>query len=360
MRGGDAPVLLVTGIAEEPMELTTISLQWDLPRAVVLRHRIDVAGQQLHRTVSDVTGVLDRTVVDLQHACVSCAIREDIIPTLRQLTTDGRWDAVIAHLPVGAEASQVCRVTAYEGDRGGLRVAGVVAALEAAEVVDDLLGEDLLCERGLHSSEQDERGVGEAGAAVIEYADVVTFTGGLTVQGRDLVAALARPGAALVDDCTGLDGPALLAGARRHEDAEAWVAEVRRASLPTPDRGQVWTLDLRSPLPLHPGRLHAAIEDIGGGPRRSRGCFWLPGRPSEICGWNGAGGQLSIGSVGSWGLTRPLTRITVTGLDDGADEIRTAFHRCLLTQAETDHRGTFWEMSTDGFEPWLGPIHRAA
>lgn len=67
-----------------------------------------------------------------------------------------------------------------------------------------------------------------------------------------------------------------------------------------------------------------------------------------------------MGSVGSWGLSKPLTRITVTGLDDDADDIREAFQRCLLTQTEAGARGTRWAVTQDGFEPWLGPITRVA
>lgn len=66
--------------------------------------------------------------------------------------------------------------------------------------------------------------------------------------------------------------------------------QVRRGEFSTDGVGPAWTLDLRSPLPLHPERLLLAIEEIGGGPRGSRGCFWLPGRPGENCGWQGAGG----------------------------------------------------------------------
>lgn len=354
-----APVAVVTGIAEAPMAAATIALQWDLPRAVVVQHRIDVTQQQLHRVVSDVTGTVDHTVIDLEHACVGCAIREDVVPILHQLTQDGRWDAVIAHLPVGAEATQVCRVAAYEGPTG-LRIAGVIAALDGVTIVQDLLGDDLLCERGLHSSVDDERGVGEAGAAILEYADHVALNGETQDKGLALAAALARPGVPMVGDCSLLDAGALLAGRRRHDDAERWVAEVRRAPVRPSAHDDVWSLDLHSTLPLHPDRLLGAIEAIGGGPRRSRGCFWLPSRPGEICGWGGAGGQLSVGSVGAWGMSQPLTRITVTGLDDGADAVRAAFERCLLTGPETAARGTHWQMSQDGFEPWLGPITRAA
>ncbi|MGB5934613.1 MAG: GTP-binding protein [Ornithinimicrobium sp.] len=354
-----APVVVVTGIAEAPMAAATIALQWDLPSAVVVQHSIDVGEQRLHRVVSDVTGTLDHTVIELQHACVTCAIREDVVPTLRQVSGDGRWDAVIAHLPVGAEASQLCRVSAHEG-RAGAPIAGVIATLNGETLIDDLLGDDLLCERGLHSSDEDERGVGEVGAAMIEYADHIALSGKAVAKGKALVAALARPGISVLPDCSDLDAGTVLNQRRRHSSSESWVAEVRRAPIRTTPQQDVWTLDLRSSRPLHPDRLLEALECIGGGPRRSRGCFWLPSRPSEICGWQGAGGQLSVGSVGSWGLSKRLTRITVTGLDDGADNIRRAFEQCLLTPAEVNATGARWNVAEDGFEHWLGPITRVA
>lgn len=39
----------------------------------------------------------------------------------------------------------------------------------------DLLGDDLLADRGRHTSGEDRRGVGEVLAAMIEYADVALF-----------------------------------------------------------------------------------------------------------------------------------------------------------------------------------------
>ncbi|MGL5829143.1 MAG: GTP-binding protein, partial [Angustibacter sp.] len=59
----------------------------------------------------------------------------------------------------------------------------------------------------------------------------------------------------------------------------------------------------------------------------------------------------------------PLTRIVVTGIDDSYqehEEIRAAFQRCLLTDDEIATRGSAWEESWDGLEPWLGPIHDVA
>lgn len=109
-----------------------------------------------------------------------------------------------------------------------------------------------------------------------------------------------------------------------------------------------------------PDRLLDRVADLGGGPRRSRGCFWLPTRPSVYGVWDGAGGQLSIGPGEAWGVRRRLTRIVVIGVDDGVEDLCVAFEDCLLTPAEIASRGPFWEVDTDGLEPWLGTIRRHA
>ena len=162
----------------------------------------------------------------------------------------------------------------------------------------------------------------------------------------------------------GVKIPTLCCGARLSFPSDVRVSPRLANASPQRDADlvgrDVWRLDLRSDRPLHPGRLLTEIETIGGGPRRSRGCFWLPSRPGDVCVWDGAGGQVSIGHLSSWGLKDPLTRIVVTGLDDGAADIRAAFDACLLSDTEIAHRGTFWEVGEDGLEPWLGPIRRAA
>ncbi|WP_375002949.1 CobW family GTP-binding protein [Aeromicrobium sp. CTD01-1L150] len=355
------PVVMITGVADEPMSRTTMGLQWDLPSAVVVQHRIDAVQQVLTRTVSDISGVVEREEIDLEHACVSCAIREDIVPSLERLAASGRWGSVIAHLPVTAEATQVCRLIAWNPDLAPhVTIAGVVTAFDAQNVVDDLLGDDLVADRGLSTSEDDSRGVAEIAAAMVEYGDVVALLGQPDEPARDLVRTIARPGTGIVEDASLMDAARIVDGIHEHRTTEHWVAEVRRGELPVVESSCVWRLDLHSDRPFHPGRLHEHIERIGGGPRRSRGCFWLPSRPGDVCVWDGAGGQLSIGSDRRWERSPQMTRIVVVGLDDGAEEIREVFDHCLLSEPELAGRGPFWEVSHDGLEPWLGDIRRAA
>lgn len=355
------PVILVSGVASAPMAAATIALQWDLPAAVVVRHDIDVDREVLVRTVSDVTGVLERFEIDVEHACVNCAIREDVIPTIERLAESGQWGAIIAQLPVTAEPMQVCRVVGYSAKAAPhVRIAATVVALEGESVSADLLGDDLLSERDLPVREDDERGVGETASAMVEYADVVALFGDHDEVSWELLHTLARPGAQLTNSLGEVDAAALAAGVHQHEHSEDWVSVVRREELPEFAGGSAWVLDLRSDRPFHPGRLQENIEALGRGARRSRGCFWLPSRPSQVCQWDGAGGMVSIGHSHHWESTAQLTRIVVVGLDDGREALKQAFEACLLTDDELAARGRFWEVRDDGLEPWLGPVRSLA
>ncbi len=358
-RRGRVPVILVSGIDESAMATATISLQFGLADAVVVHHSIDVEAGTLTRIVSDLGGIVERHEIDLAHACVSCAVREDIVPTLERLAASGRWRTIVARLPVSAEAVQVCRTISWApGNAPHVTIAAVVAALDATAPAKDLLGDDLLAERGLHSSEDDERGVGEVACAMVEYADAVCFTHEPSSAELALVAALVRPRAPVVTDPALLDAQRLAAGVHRHEDVESWVSEVRSGPLPPLTSDEAWRLDLTADRALHPSRLYDEMEALGSGPYRLRGCLWLPTRPRDVIAIDGAGGQVSVGTTRQWAPgQRPFTRIVITGLDEHPVEVVRAFGRCLLSD---DELRASWDESWDGLEPWLGPIDRVA
>lgn len=139
------PTFLITGISESAADTTALSLLVDLPEPVMVSHSFSESGTALVRTVSDITGVLDRTTIDLEHACIPCAIREDIIPTLRGLAESRRWHTIVARLPLGAEATQLCRVAHYDPSQlGAVEIAGVINALEGCSAASHLTGPELL------------------------------------------------------------------------------------------------------------------------------------------------------------------------------------------------------------------------
>jgi G3E family GTPase len=341
------------------MAAVAVGLQWDLPNAVAIHHAIDPGRQVLSRIVSDTSGVLEREEIELEHACVTCAIREDIVPTIERCARDGRWKSVIAHLPVGAEADQVCAVVHHDTRMARhFRIASTICALDGSSITADLLGDTLLRELERNSSEDDTRGMGEVACAQVEFADLVVLTELVEPVGRDLVRTLARPDARIIDGAEHVSGTLATSGLHDHEAARAWTDPTYDAALPAPVSDQVWQLDLRSPRAFHPERLFRDLEKLAGEEYfRSRGCFWLPSRPGRALVWDGSGGQLSIGTGQPWGRRAPFTRLVLTGVGEPPAGVEQVFENLLLGP---DLEGRSWNVAEDGFEPWLGGIRDIA
>lgn len=296
------PVIVVAAMDAVLRQSFCAGLLLDLGDAVVVQHdlRFGTVGGAVRRVVLDRGGVVYDDEQQLEHACVACAVREDLVPTVAQLAQDGRWRTVVVALPVTADPQTVVGAlnrASESADLGPARVACVVSLADAETLPADLFGDDLLVERGSALGEIDRRSVGEALARQLECADLVGVTGALDTAVSAVVERLAPE--------AGRPLPwADIAGAGLTSRRLPWAVARRRTDpllLPRvglPDGEGVWSLSLRSSAPFHPGRLMAGIEDLGCGRIRSRGHFWLPTRPDEICEWDGAGGQLSVGAYG--------------------------------------------------------------
>lgn len=354
-------LVVVTGIDPVAMDSTVMTFGWSLPRTVSVRHRIDPHSQVLTRTVSDVSGVLEQVHLQLEHACVSCALREDILPTLERLARDGRWSTIVAGLPIGTEAAQLTRVLASDTRLARhLRLSSVTVALSSGDVVRDLLSDDLLRERDQHSNPGDNRGVGEVACAQVELADHVVLDADPGPDATDLLRALARPGVPLVAGVHEVDADEVASGRHHSLLARSWCSPDLDGDLPALGPGRAWRLRLASPRPFHPERLLDDIERLGSGAFRARGSFWVPSRPGDQLEWSGAGGQLSIGRYDLWGRRTPSTRLLFTGLGAPPQDLTAAFEDVLLTTTEAAGERGSWTVPEDGLEPWLGDIRDAA
>ncbi|GGO86044.1 cobalamin biosynthesis protein CobW [Nocardioides phosphati] len=343
------------------MDSTLMSLMWDLPGAVSVRHRIDPHSQVLTRTVSDMSGVLEREEIQLEHACVSCALREDILPTLERLGRDKRWSTILAGLPTSTEAGQLAHALGTHSRLARhLKLSGVLAAVGTTDVVRDLLSDDLLRERDVHTNPDDDRGVGEVACAQIESADLVVFDADPGAEATDLVRALARPTVPVIIGADQLDAGTIITQRHQNTITNAWCSPELGTELPALRGGKAWRLALCSARAFHPDRLLEQIERLGTGPYRSRGSFWVPTRPGDMLEWSGAGGQLSIGSYSPWGRRTPVTRLIFTGLGTLPGELGDAFEDILLTPAEALLDRRRWDVAEDGLEPWLGDIRDVA
>lgn len=349
--------------ALDPVLRDTVAadLLLDEPGAVLLRYDTDAAHGTMHRLVMDVTGVIEHREVELEHACISCAMREDAVPMLEALAADGRWAAIALVLPVSADPWVVAR--ALSAQPMHTRIASVATVVDSGRMVEDLLGDDTLAERGLQWAVDDERAVGEALAAQIEFCDVVIDAAEQDGPGLELLEHLLADEQVLVRGAHRLGERCLTAP--RHDPAQADArVDVRSVQMHggRSDYG-TWTIELRSDLPFHPERFLENIEQLGAGRLRGRGRFWLPTRPQSICRWDGAGGQVSVGVHALIGADeeQPTTHLVITGVDAGDDErVRRAFETSLMTRAQWQRGLLPWLGVDDGLDMWLGSRAEAA
>ena len=147
------PVIVVNGVDPTAMQATMASLVWALPDVVAIRHVIEPITQQLSRFVSSMHGSEDTADIDLQHACVGCAVREDILPTILRLSQAPEWKTIVACLPVSAEADHLCATIAHDPQVSRyVRLASVISTVPGEGAVDHLLDPDWLGESGLQLS----------------------------------------------------------------------------------------------------------------------------------------------------------------------------------------------------------------
>ncbi|MCD5316423.1 GTP-binding protein [Kineosporia babensis] len=330
---------------------------------MAVRHDITPDGL-LHRVVHDWSSVRDRHTQPLEHGCLSCALRADLLPVLRGLVNGPSNPAekpaqIIVGLPVSAEPHPLVHaVQSWPGAAlvPGARAAAVIATASPATLFEDLFGDDLLAERGLELNPDDRRAVGEALATQLEYADAILFDAPAGPREHQLLDHLTsvRQARSVITEADSSD---LLRINRSPDDPRGDLLRLPDSRTPsgrTPEIKDVWSLDLHSHKPFHPGRLHTELESLGQGPIRARGTFWLPGRPDVVGIWDGAGGQLSIGAAGTWPGSVRSTRLQVTGIGPQRESIQRAFSRALMTDHEMQQGLSRWDTIDDGFGPWLG------
>lgn len=346
-------IALVAAWDQVARATATSALLVDLPDALVIQHDLSPDGE-LRRRCWDATGIVETDIVTLEHGCISCATREDLVPALANLLERRTWGHVVVSLPLTA-APEAVTWQLREAIRTGLidaRLATVLAVADESTLIENIFGDDLLEDRGLTLSLTDERAVGEAACAQLDFADVIATLGEPDATTNAVLEHLVGDrGRARVHH---LDAAALMS--RSHD----FLAAQRRTDPTGPhhhrsvDCHGVWTLVLSSDRALHPGRLYEQVELIGAGRLRSRGLTWVPSRPQMMVAWDGAGGQLSIGDAGPWASERERhTRLVITGIDAADRErVERAFRDILLTDWEAS-RVNDWDID-DGLGLWLG------
>ncbi|MCE0762592.1 GTP-binding protein [Pseudonocardia kujensis] len=386
----DTELLVVTGLCAEGVERVLARLRTADPDVVVVHHDLrDIARGRLRRRIRD-RGSDTWTERELTHGCVSCTLREDLLPMLRRLA--GRVRRVVLHLDPALEPEQVCWALAHvlvDGivltDLVDLR--GVVTAVDAASWLDDATGDEPAAERGLADLPDDERTVAQVAVAQAEFADLLVHTGTTSAWEHARVDAVLERLAptALRSRLAELDDDAVLlrrthVEARRGRPDDVHGPLLRGAPPLATDCG-VRLLVFSARRPFHPDRLHGAIDLLLDGVVRTRGRIWLATRPDDVLWLESAGGGLRIGQAGEWlagqdpaawdevsderralaalgwhprfGDRAQDVVVLAHALDAGGlDAVEAGLRSALLTDAELAAGEETWPTLTDPFGFW--------
>lgn len=343
------------------------------PDLVLVQH--DLAGirdGRVHRLVSTGREIVESEVIGLAHGCVSCTLREDVLPTLVRLARIRPDQDIVLVLPdvvepeTVAAAAQACTVDGAPVMQW-IRFGTFVTVVDASTFLADAMSDDDLSDRGRQAADDDTRSVAEVVFRQIEYADEILVRNASDTHGleHELLAALA---------------PWASAGESRDRDMTTPPALLRGLEgLPTRqlrelDHG-VRTVGFSSRRPLHPERFDAALRHLSDGCLRCRGHLWIASQPDLVLAFESAGGGVSMGAAGKWlaavepeewEMASPARRtaasldwddyygdrgidLVFTGVGRDVTDLPALLESCLLTDEELSSGFDSWADLTDPF-----------
>ncbi|OZC72829.1 cobalamin biosynthesis protein CobW [Rhodococcus sp. 15-725-2-2b] len=292
------------------------------PGTVAVRHDLSRVAEGVVRRTLSVLGEEPReSILELAHGCVSCTLREDLLPLLRALSTRSNVDRIVLAMDPALEPEALCWavdnvvVAGVVGRIDGpasrdVRIEAVVDCLDAATWLADATGDDAMADRGVVASGDDDRTVAQLVVGQVDYADALVVTAGSDVDAWErarLAAVLARlaPNAPVVwvsQDAL-VDAPTLLASvpadARRGAISDAHSPLLRGQPPLTVDCG-ITLVEFTATRPFHPERFHEAIDVLLDGVVTARGRAWVATQPDEALWIESAGGGLRVASAGKW------------------------------------------------------------
>ncbi|SEH03036.1 GTPase, G3E family [Nonomuraea solani] len=371
------PVALVAGLHGSARTATVERLLAEHPGSLAIHHDLsNVAQGRVRRTIRDGSRMLDTAVVRLAHGCITCTVREDLIPQLVLLAP--RSALLIVDLWDSVEPRSVAEAIDCDEAHEDLRLTAVFTALDAAAMPDDITRGERLHEVGKPAAAGDQRYLAEVLARQLEYPTGLVLHGG-DEEDRELSRAILAHLAPVtpvhtVGTLPHVTGAAVCTG----ELAER--VDPATAQLPcdaTTD--EIATTVWRSRRPLHPARLFEAVDELVTESVRSRGRFWLATRPTRLLAWDAVAGVVSAEDAGpwlaalpeaAWDLVSPARRLSAaldwddaqgdrvqhlvfTGPDLDTARFHALLDSCLLTPEEEAAGPDTWARYEDPFAPIL-------
>ena len=269
------------------------------PQAVVILHDLRENGLVIRRIFTDGT-LVERTETQLEHGCLSCTVRLDVVPTVERLLDRGD-ESVIIGLPPGVSSE-----SAIGALRRGLpqraTVDAAVLACAPDTLEDHIWDKHTLFESGFTPVPEDHRTPGEFLIGELCFNDTVLLAEPALVpvdpalrrRGIQLVRELAPHADVVVDPAEIRTG--------RHDYQEAQCRTVP-GSVRIPaavSASPFTTVTHRAERPLHPERFRDALASLAEGCCWLRGRLWIAAAPRCRIAIQGIGPLVWLENTGPW------------------------------------------------------------
>jgi G3E family GTPase len=271
-------------------------------QTVVVHHRFD--GSVVHRMVTGMQNGVPITAdcaIELEHGCVSCTVRNDLLFLLRRLHRRADVDRIVVHLAQWLEPEPICWAINHVRTRLGLgyvdgpaardvEITSVITCLDPSSWLQQALGEDEL---------EDGRTVAQVVVGQAEFADVVVAPR----VDHTTVAVLRRlaPRAWIVHTPEHVEEAiANLEGGARRGRSDDPLGPLLVGEPPLEVDGEVGIVEFVATRPFHPERLHDALDVLLTGVVRTRGRIWLANHPDQVMYLESAGCGMRSSTAGKW------------------------------------------------------------
>lgn len=327
------------------------------PESVVVMHDLLENGLVIRR-VFTAHGLLERQETQLEHGCLSCTVRLDLVPTVERLLSDGA-ERIIIGLPSAVPAATAIAALDHGLSRP-FSIDSAVLACAPDALEDHIWDRHTLFESGFTPVHEDQRTPGEFLLGELSFTDTVLLAAPDIVpadhqghqRGVHLINELA-PHAHVAPRAADVG-----AGLHNYTDA---VARTVPGSVhpPTPSHApsaSPFTTVFQSvDRPLHPERFRHALGTLAEGCCVLRGRLWIASAPECRIAIQGIGPRVWLENTGAWrsGPHHPAsgaiprteakrhqqpegrgTVLAATGEDLDPAEIEQLLRSCELTDAE--------------------------
>lgn len=318
------------------------------PGSTVVIHDLLENGLVIRRIFNG-EGTVERGEATLEHGCLSCAVRLDLVPAVGRLLEKGHGQIIIGLPPAVPAAAAVSALNHGLSRQVAVSTAVLACAPDALE--DHIWDSHTLFESGFTPVADDQRTPGEFLLGELAFADTVL---------------LAEPDIVPADPVGRSRGLHLLRELAPHADIAPSAAAVRPGLHRFPEavaRTAPGTVHARtsarngtSPFttvlkhverPLHPGRFRQVLGTLAAGCCVLRGHLWVASAPECRIAIQGIGPRVWLENLGSWTggeagkgpaePAQPLTAATVicaTGEDLDPAEFEHLLRGCELTDEE--------------------------